>query len=215
MAFLGQCAFFGCSRLASVTIPDSVTVIKGNPFIRCSRLTAIVVSPGHPTLYSADGVLFSREDHTLTAYPCGRPAASYDVPEGTWAVGNTAFCGCESLESVTFPNGLTGIGDHSFSDCTSLASVTFPEGVESIGACAFFDCRSLDAVRFPESLRSIGRNAFTGCGSLISAAIPAGVTDIGGDAFSGCDLLVATTPANSYAAAYCETNGIIVYSYSD
>ena len=37
------CAFYGCSGLTSVTIPNSVTTIDGGAFFYCSGLTSVTI----------------------------------------------------------------------------------------------------------------------------------------------------------------------------
>jgi hypothetical protein len=49
-------------------------------------------------------------------------------------INDSAFSGCESLESIVIPKGVTSIGDSAFSGCESLESVVISEGVITIGA---------------------------------------------------------------------------------
>ncbi|MBQ2027136.1 MAG: leucine-rich repeat protein, partial [Alistipes sp.] len=39
------------------------------------------------------------------------------------SIGNSAFCGCSSLTSVTIGNSVTSIGDYTFQNCASLKEV--------------------------------------------------------------------------------------------
>ena len=48
------------------------------------------------------------------------------IPAGVTEIGNNAFEGCESLESVNIPEGVT-IGEDVFDGCKSLESITIPE----------------------------------------------------------------------------------------
>ena len=69
-AMASQC--FELWNLTSVTIPDSVTEIEGNPFFVCESLQTIEVSPNHPALALIDGVLFDKTEKKLLCYPAGR-----------------------------------------------------------------------------------------------------------------------------------------------
>ena len=40
---IGESAFYGCSRLTSVTIPESVTEIVDGVFYECSGLTSVII----------------------------------------------------------------------------------------------------------------------------------------------------------------------------
>lgn len=43
---IGDKAFFGCTRLTSITIPDSVTSIGDGAFVDCSSLTSVTIPKG-------------------------------------------------------------------------------------------------------------------------------------------------------------------------
>ena len=155
-------AFYGCSSLTSVTIPGSVTDIYDSVFVGCSSLENIFVDAGNADYASADGVLFSKDHTTLLAYPAGREAAAYRVPDGVTIIGESAFAECKNLTSVVIPEGVTSIGSPDFDDCdvphngpwpvfsgcSSLTSVTIPRSVASISDFAFDDCSGLKDVYY-------------------------------------------------------------------
>ena len=92
-------------------------------------------------------------------------------------------------EEVTFMNRtrkVTSIGNSAFCNCRGLTSVTIPSSVTSIGGGAFAVCSGLTSVTIPNSVTSIGGGAFAGCSGLTSVTIHSSVTSIGGGAFSGC-----------------------------
>lgn len=88
------------------------------------------------------------------------------IESGVTSIGDEAFYGCSSLESVVIPEGVTSIGRHAFTDCSSLTSVVIPGGVTSISEGAFADCSSLTSVTIPETVTYIGEDAFRDCSSL-------------------------------------------------
>ena len=175
---IGGLAFYGCSSLSSITIPESVTSIGWCAFSGCSNLTSITIPEGVKSI--GDCAFWGCSGLT-----------SVKIPEGVTSIENEAFRGCSSLSSITIPGGVTSIGDWAFSGCGSLTNVRIPEGVTSIGDCAFFDCSSLTGVRIPEGVTSIGVYAFSGCSSLTSIMIPEGVTNIWYWTFSGCSSLTS------------------------
>ena len=111
------------------------------------------------------------------------------IPSNITGIGNSAFSGCQSLQSITIPNGVTSISENAFSDCHSLQSINISDGITSISANAFYNCYSLQSINIPNSVTSIGVYAFYNCQSLQSITIPDGVTSIGSGAFSGCHSL--------------------------
>ena len=200
---IGSYAFSGCSKLTSITIPESVTSIGNSAFLLCSGLTSITI---HEGLKSIGNYAFSEcSKLTSIAIPEGLKSignsafsecsklASITIPESVTSIGNSAFWGCESLTFITIPESVTSIGRSAFSGCSSLTSITIPEGVTSIEEYAFSSCSSLTSITIPESVTSIGEYAFSGCSSLTSITIPEGVTSIGRSAFWGCSSLTSIT----------------------
>jgi hypothetical protein len=105
--------------------------------------------------------------------------------ENVGTVGNLAFIGCTSLETVSFPAAVS-IGSDVFNYCVSLETVSLPAAV-SIGSGAFQKCFNLETVSLPKA-ESIGSVAFTECTSLTTVSLPA-AEDIGDNAFNNCSSL--------------------------
>ena len=160
------CAFYGCSSLTSITIPNSVTSIGSFAFSGCLSLTSIDVETNNQNYASIDGVLYNKEITTLICYPAGK--TSITIPNSLTSIGDGAFYYCSSLTSIIIPNSVTSIGHSAFSNCSSLTSITIPDSVTSIGGYAFYECSSLTSITIPNSVTSIGEFAFKGCSSLTS-----------------------------------------------
>ena len=111
------------------------------------------------------------------------------IPSSVTSIGDLAFFECSSVQNITIPNSVTSIGFWAFYKCSSLQNITIPSSVTSIGKSAFFECSSLQTITIPSSVTSIGESAFFGCSSLQSITIPSSVTSIGDWAFSGCKSL--------------------------
>lgn len=200
--------------LTAVTLPNSVVDLDHNPFGCCPLLQTISVAPEHPSFYTLDGVLFRKKDDALVAYPRGKAASSYTVPQGTSAVGERAFDSCSFLTSVSLPASVTEIDDYAFSDCSALVEVSIPSSVDEIGSCAFNYCTALSSIVIPDSVTEIEDIAFSECSALRSVLLPASVTEIGVGAFDKCPNLTLTVFRNSYAERYAQRNHI-PYTYAD
>ena len=144
----------------SVTIPASVTRIGVGAF---SGTMNIQVASGNPTYSDVDGILFSRDGTVLYAYPGGRDADAYTVPDGVTSIGDRAFSACRGLRSVTIPDCVTSIGDYAFYWCWSLTDMVFPNSVTGIGDYTFCACSNLASITIPDSVESIGGSAFAAC----------------------------------------------------
>ena len=194
---INENAFYDCSSMTSISIPDSVTHIGKKAFYYCTKLTSISIPRG--VTYIGD----------YTFYRCNS-LTSISIPKGVTSIGDYSFFECYNLTSVSIPDGVTYIGDYAFSYCKSLASISIPDSATSIGGNAFYHCSSLTRISIPDSVTSIGGSAFSGCKSLTSISIPKGVTSIEYQAFFECDSLTSViipdtvTYIGYRAFAYCD-----------
>jgi hypothetical protein len=190
-------AFSECQSLTHATIPDSVSSIGKGAFGNCRSLRDIHVTPGNTSYRSHDGVLLSKDAGTLIAYPRGKTASKYVIPESITTIGTRAFWLCHGLTQITILEGVVSIEEEAFSECRRLTQISIPEGLTSIGNWAFSNCNSLMHVSLPNSITSIGRGAFSRCLSLDNISIPNKVTSIGDHAFYECQSLThITLPEN-------------------
>ena len=170
---IGHSAFYGCTSLTSITIPNSVTSIGGDAFNSCTGLTSITI----PNSVTSIGDFAFGSCTSLT---------SITIPNSVTSIGYGTFSGCTSLTSITIPNSVTSIGEWAFNSCTGLTSITIPNSVTSIEWRTFSGCTGLTSIIIPNSVTSIGNYAFYECRSLTSITIGNSVTSIGQYAFNGC-----------------------------
>ena len=111
------------------------------------------------------------------------------IKKGITSIGDVAFKGCSSLNSIEIPNSVTSIGGSAFYGCSSLNSIEIPNSVTRIMECAFYGCSSLNSIEIPNSVTRIMEHVFYGCSSLNSIEIPNSVTSIWNYAFYGCNSL--------------------------
>ena len=214
---IGGNAFYNCSGLTSVTIPNSVTSIGKWAFYDCSGLTSVTI----PNSVTSIGEWAFSDCSGLT---------SVTIPNSVTSIGERAFKYCSGLTSVTIGNSVESIGRWAFSGCSGLTSVTIPNSVTSIGLSVFAYCSGLTSIVveegntvydsrnncnaiietasntlhlgckttvIPNSVTSIGDNAFDGCSGLTSVTIPNSVKSIGFEAFLSCKGLTSVTIPNS------------------
>ena len=182
---IGEEAFRGCTGLTSVVIPEGVTKIEWETFLGCTGLTSLVIPEGVKEI-------------GWNAFRGCTGLTSVVIPEGVTKIEWEAFRGCTGLTSVVIPEGVTEIEEPAFEGCTGLASVVIPDSVTKIGEYAFCGCTGLtSSVVIPEGVTKIGECAFLGCTGLTSVVIPDGVTEIGGAAFRGCTSLTSVVIPDS------------------
>ena len=154
---IGSTAFYGCSSLTSVTIPNSVTNIEAQAF-EGTNIYNDEANWENGVLYINNCLIGVKKSIS----------GAYAINEGTRLIASYAFSGCSSLTSVTIPNSVTSIESHAFQGCSSLTSITIPNSVTSIGTYAFMYCSSLNSVTIGEGITDIEDDAFYECSSITS-----------------------------------------------
>ena len=200
-------AFFWCSSLSNIVVPNSVISIGDRAFSCCSSLSSIVIP---------DSVTDIGND----AFSHCSSLSSIVIPDSVTDIGNDAFSHCSSLSNIVIPDSVTSIGDYAFSGCSSLSNIVIPDSVISIGNGVFSGCLLLEYISIPKSVICLNKNPFSDWKGVLeclspnfiyeddvlfnkdkskivsfrnqkieSYIIPDSVTSIGDYAFSGCSSL--------------------------
>ena len=151
---IGEGAFYGCTSLTSVTIPNSVTSIGNSAFSGCSGLTSVTI----PQTVTTIGRSAFSDCISLT---------SFNIPR-IKTISDYTFSGCFNLTDVNMTSTTTSIGQYAFYDCSSLTSIWISSYTTSIGNSAFSGCSSLTSAIIGKNTTSIGTNAFYNCTNLTS-----------------------------------------------
>ena len=114
---IGKWAFFWCTNLTSITIPNSVISIGDGAFGGCENID---VDKNNTHYKSIDGNLYSKDGTTLIQYAIGKTKTSFTIPDHVNTIGEWAFSRCENLTSITIPNSVTTIGESAFFGCDNL-----------------------------------------------------------------------------------------------
>lgn len=108
----GYCAFWECTKIMSVSLPDTLTSIGDYSFALCTSLPQIEI-PASVT------------DIGFSAFGACYALTSIEVPAGIVEIKGQTFAECSGLKSITIPSGITGIGDTAFWKCPGLMDVYF------------------------------------------------------------------------------------------
>ena len=175
-------AFNGYTKLETVTIPASVSILGNHLFADCPNLKRIYFEGNAPytnkqafetaqqtTVYFHDTATgWTNPWNGLLAKPYGD--YQYETANnGTVKVTKYVGVGGDvQIPSEIDGKAVTVIGVNSFLDCTSITGITIPEGVEVIADNAFYGCCNLKTAVIPASVTIIGHCAFSGCCNLQS-----------------------------------------------
>ena len=139
MTSIGSDAFYGCTSLTSITIPDSVTSIGSWAFNGCTSLTYNTYDNGK---YLGN----SNNPYHVILDTVSTDISACTIHEDTKIIVYDAFRNCTGLTSITIPDSVTSIGNAAFYNCKALTSITIPDSVTSIGGSAFSGCTGLTKV---------------------------------------------------------------------
>ena len=210
-------AFYDCTYLPSVTIPESVISIGARAFFSCDGLTSInfnatnCVSMEKPfascvalsTLNIGENVTII-PDYAFMESNCSQ-LTTLTIPNSVTRIGAWAFSGFNGLTTVNFnaTNCVTMghmIGQDDdynypvFSDCYVFSTLNIGESVTNIPDDAFSGNGGLTGtLTIPNSVTNIGNSAFRSCGGFTNITISESVTSIGAWAFSDCSGLTSIT----------------------
>lgn len=205
---IGAGAFFGCKSLHTITIPSSVKCIGVNPFESCINIEEVICLSLD---YFVEQQMLLDQNRTRLI-SCWSKESNLKIPESVTEIGESAFSGCNQIESILLPNNLRFIGKSAFEGCSLLQEIIIPSGVSRIEDKTFRGCSSLrslvvrgnvdvlgnSAFEFCENLESIDIKgvkhiedyAFAYCRSLKVVSLPNNLTKIGENAFSECENVI-------------------------
>ena len=131
---IGESAFGGCESLTNINIPNSVTTIGDEAFCWCESLTKIkipssVVNMNGNTFFGWNGDLHNESKAFIYEH------------QVLFNKDKTTLIAYRSKEkNYIIPNSVTNIGDAAFWGCSSLTNINIPNSVTNIGDYAFSCC---------------------------------------------------------------------------
>lgn len=139
-------AFYKCSTLKEIVIPESVLKIGNYAFFECTSLETAGINARASSV--PEGAFYGCES-----------LKNVSLNTNINTVEDYAFFGCRSIEKFDFPVSVTDIGAYSFAGCTGLANVKLSGKLKTIEPYSFYNCTELEKINLPESLLSIGQYA--------------------------------------------------------
>ena len=202
---IGDYAFYGCTSLTSVTIPDSFTYIAYNAFyeqtiIQCNKgsYAETFAKDANRPYALLDG---AEEENTISGSVGTKLNWSIDRRTGSLTIDNKGKMVNFILDAapweeyyqyihhVVINEGCETIGTNAFSGCDYIQTVKLPDSLTELPGSVFYNKDYLTSVDLGNGIKSIGDSAFFSCSSLTSVTIGNSVTSIGSGAFNGCNSL--------------------------
>ena len=157
---IGDGAFYSCSKLKGVIIPESVSVLGNQVFYRCSKLISIelpdtITKLGVNLFNGCESLESVRLPSSLTSFPAsifrGTNLTSYTIPDKIETVDSDTFTDCKNLKIVYLNNNLTTIGNSMFYGCVNLNTLVIGRNVSAIQGIAFAMCGNLKNIIIDEN----------------------------------------------------------------
>ena len=199
--------FDECGFTCELIIPESVELIRGYAFDRCTGLYGSLRLPEKLKKIGARAFFWCRNLTGSLEIPQGVT----DIPEETFldcgfdgtlllhdgiaSIGTSAFQGCHFKGELVLPKNLAVINDNVFYGCDFSGELVLPKTLVTIGDKAFaYNWRLMGTLEFGEGLLTIGAGAFAHCRSIEGLVFPESLENIryeasyneDGGAFQGC-----------------------------
>lgn len=192
-------AFLNCKKLASITLPNSVTYLgendpnsnAGGVFEGCESLTSFTF----PSSYASNNL------PSFTFKNCTNLATINWNGYNPKRLNKNAFENCDKITWSQVPQSVEELGDNCFYLCDALTSVDLSK-IKKMDTGVFW-ATPLTSVEWPAAVTEIPANTFWACGKLTTIkGIPGqpgawdNITKIGANAFNMCtDLTTIKLPA--------------------
>jgi hypothetical protein len=179
---IGSDAFYVCSNVTSVVMPNTITSIGRSTFASCTGLTSIILPN---SLTHIDESAFSK---------CSG-LSSLTIPSSVTNIGWMAFSLCTGLNSINV--------DSANQYYVSLDDVLYTTDMDTL--LQFPLNKNITIFNIPNTVTIVGHRSFNGASRLEFVSIPNSVTMLGHRAFNECTGLTtiaccALTPPTLYSS---------------
>lgn len=199
---IGEEAFYNCTGMTDVTIPESVRSIGNSAFSHCTALTSIDIPDGVTDI----------EDYAFS--DCYN-VAGITIADSVQNIGRNVFVNCTAWYAG-LADGPVVVDGYLLDVKGSLpenAELTFSD-VRVVATNALRNQTGLKKVLFGEAVARISKGAFSGCYGLTVIELSDHVVFIHDEAFSGCDGLTITGYYNEYVKSFAESKSFIYLPYT-
>ena len=152
---IGNFVFQDCTSLKSIYFPSGIQEMGGGLFANCNSLENITISDDAYSSYSVKNYAIIKKNLLVAG------TNKTIIPDNITTIGENAFYGWTSLQTIDIPSSVTTIENYAFSNCTSLQKVDIPDSVTTLGFNIFMNCDNLIYILIPTSIESIWSQSYT------------------------------------------------------
>ena len=159
---IGSSAFSGCTGLSVAKLPNELTYLGNNAFNSCGNIN-INTLPDKLTYLGDNAFLIKDENASFNTAQNDASKVSFTfstLPSGLTYIGDSCCEQNDVIKTVDALNNLTAIGAYAFGWCSNLTKVVIGNNVTTIGDYAFSFSNSLTDITIGTNVAEIGKRAF-------------------------------------------------------
>lgn len=164
-------------------IKDAIVAYIGNQYLKTKTTGDGWEVAGEVTDLTSDRGIFANNGNIT----------NLKVGKNLRGIGNYAFIGCTSLNSIDLGNGLDTIGNWAFANCLNITQINLDisSTITILGDHAFYNCQGMTQFTMPIAVQKIGDSAFEGCFNmeiieLCGNGKNVALNEIGSNVFKDC-----------------------------
>ena len=205
---IDEMAFEGCRNLEYMEFPNSLVSIGRWAFNYCYKIRTLNITRNVTDIAYNVFAHFSGMEY----YTCSALNPKYKAVDGILYTKDmttvVAYPQADPSTSYVIPSTVTTLGDYCLHNCDSLREIIIPESVTKLGMNIFSHSDNIEYIYIPDGVTSMGVTVFGNCRKLKHVHLPANADSILSSFFYYCmSLEDLTIPRN---VKYIGT-----YSFSD
>lgn len=168
-------AFYGCSNLLDIHLPNTTVNVYDFAFAGCSSARSVVM--GHRVRVVGKAAFAGRRN-SYTGWPNWQGTTLQSVakmptlPPSLVDIGDHAFLSFTSATGVLdIPSSVTSIGTGAFSGAESISKIVLRANITHLNESVFSSAYRVSSLSIASALSSIGRKVFDRLGNSLSAGM--------------------------------------------
>ena len=150
---MGELAFYDCSRLTIVDLPDQVESVGAFAFASCENLKLLDLGDGLQTIGKS-------------AFHGCWELVDVRLPQSLETIGEQAFYDCSAINGLVIPASVKQLGNAAFAYCTSLIYAEIQSELTILPEWTFFGCSQLSTLILPTAITEMENAALRECDNL-------------------------------------------------
>lgn len=125
---IGKEAFYECSALKNLVLPDNLTTIGYSAFAFCASLKSVSLPEGLTEI-------------GFQAFAACTALENINFPSTLKKIGRSAFQNAYKLSNISLPDSVEFIGDYAFNHCYSVnnETIVIPKNIKQIGGMEYIE----------------------------------------------------------------------------